>query len=74
MAEQNVVSLDPQGRIVIPRRIRRAVAARRFEIGVHDDRIELRPIRPLEELFGSLPRLDTGRILREHRREVEDEE
>jgi len=68
-----VVKMDKQGRIVIPAETRKKVRAKRFEITVKDNIIELRPAEDLDSLFGSLPDLDLDKIRKEHNAEVENE-
>ncbi|MCD5409927.1 MAG: AbrB/MazE/SpoVT family DNA-binding domain-containing protein [Methanocellales archaeon] len=58
MAERNVVVVDTHGRIVIPKRVRKVFKTNKFEIEVRNEKIELKPIKSLDELFGSLPELD----------------
>ena len=65
--------LDKHGRVVIPNFIRKIFKTDRFEIDVKKDKIELKPIKNLDELFGSLPELDLRRIKKEHREEVKHE-
>jgi len=66
-----VVKMDKQGRIVLPAETRKKVRAKRFEIKVKDNIIELRPADDLDSLFGSLPDLDLERIRKEHEEENE---
>lgn len=73
MAERNVVIVDMHGRIVIPKRVRNIFKTNKFEIEVRNEKIELKPIKSLDELFGSLPELDLKLIRREHEEEVRHE-
>ncbi|MDI6640434.1 MAG: hypothetical protein QMC77_07335 [Methanocellales archaeon] len=73
MAERNVVVVDRHGRIVIPKRVRKIFKTNRFEIDVKKEKIELMPIKSLDELFGSLPELDLKQIKKEHEEEVRHE-
>jgi bifunctional DNA-binding transcriptional regulator/antitoxin component of YhaV-PrlF toxin-antitoxin module len=70
---ENVVVVDRHGRVVIPKSIRKIFKTNRFEIGVKREKIELKPIKSLDELFGSLPELDLKRIRKEHEEEVRNE-
>lgn len=72
MAE-NIVVVDAHGRIVIPKLVRRIFKTNRFRIEVKKEKIELKPIKSLDELFGSLPELDLKRIRKEHSEEAENE-
>ncbi|ATZ60651.1 MAG: hypothetical protein BME93_00385 [Methanosarcinales archaeon Met12] len=65
--------VDTHGRIVIPKRVRKIFKTNRFEIGVKKEKIELKPIKSLDELFGSLPELDLKLIKREHEEEARNE-
>jgi len=73
MTEKNVVVVDEYGRIVIPKRVRKIFRTSKFEIDVKEEKIELKPIKSLDELFGSLPELDLKWIKREHEEEVRNE-
>jgi len=71
---ENIVVVDNQGRIVIPKSIRKSFKTRKFEIEAAGEKIELKPVKSLEELFGSLPLLDLKRIRKEHEKEVKRED
>ena len=68
-----LVKMDKQGRIVLPSVIRKKLRAKRFEIELKGDFIELRPARSLNSLFGVLPKLDLKKIREEHGTEVKNE-
>lgn len=71
MAE--LIKMDKNGRIVIPGKVRKRFATALFTLDVDEHRIELRPVKPLSELFGTIPELDLDRIHEEHDEEVRDE-
>jgi AbrB family looped-hinge helix DNA binding protein len=68
-----LIAMDKSGRIIIPSKIRQRYRTNKFEIRIDDDKIELRPVKPLESLFGALPELDLATIRKEHADEVDDE-
>ncbi len=72
MAE--LLKMDKSGRIVIPGRIRKKFPAGLFTVDVDDERIELRPVRSLPSLFGTVPGIDMKRLYEEHEEEVRDEQ
>lgn len=58
----SIVTISPKFQVVIPKAIRERLGLRpgqRVEALIYGDRIELIPIRPITELRGSLPGLDT---------------
>ncbi len=69
MAE--LVKMDKNGRI--RGKIRKRFSAL-FTLDADENRIELRPIKPLSDLFGTIPELDLNRIHEEHDEEVRDEQ
>jgi len=73
MVEKSVVVIDKQGRMVIPKNVRKIFKTSKFEIDVKKEKIELKPIKSLDELFGSLPELDLKQIRKEHEEEVRHE-
>ena len=66
-----VVKIDKQGRIILPVEIRKKIRAKRFEMKVKNNVIELRPAESLNSLFGSLPKLNLEKIRKEHEEEDE---
>lgn len=70
---KGIVVVDAHGRMVIPKSVRRIFKTNRFKIEAKKEKIELKPIKSLDELFGSLPELDLKRIRKEHFEEVENE-
>lgn len=65
-----IITMDRSGRILLPKKVRTAFHTNCFEILANDDRIELRPVTPIQGLFGVLPDLDVDRIREEHECEV----
>lgn len=58
----SIVTISPKYQVVIPKAIRERLGLRpgqRVEALTYGDRFELIPIRPISELRGSLPGLDT---------------
>ncbi len=56
------VTVSPKFQIVIPVHVREQLgvqAGMKFQVIPYKGRIELVPVRPLKELFGALPGLDT---------------
>lgn len=66
-----VITMDKSGRIVLPASIRKRFKTSRFEFRIMEDKIELKPVIPLESLFGALPDIDIEKIRREHEDENE---
>jgi AbrB family looped-hinge helix DNA binding protein len=57
------VTVSPKYQIVIPKEIRDAmgiVSGQRVQILVHQNRIELIPLKPMREMKGFLKGIDTG--------------
>lgn len=57
------VRVSPKYQVVIPRHVRDAVGiepGQRVEVLAHGDRIEIVPIRPIAQMRGFLPGLDTA--------------
>jgi AbrB family looped-hinge helix DNA binding protein len=57
-----VVTISPKFQIVIPKDVRERLAlapGQKVQALAYDGRIELIPIRPMAELRGSMPGLDT---------------
>lgn len=71
MAE--LIKMDKNGRVVIPGKFRKRFNTALFTLEADENRIELRPVKSLSGLFGSLPELDLDRIHDEHDAEVRDE-
>jgi len=69
---ENII-MDRSGRILLPKKVRSAFSTNCFEIRAFNDRIELRPVTPIQGLFGALPDLDVDRIRKEHDGEVSKE-
>jgi AbrB family looped-hinge helix DNA binding protein len=58
-----VVKVSPKFQVVIPKEIREnsgIKAGSKMEIFIYDGRIELVPLKPIRNLKGSLPGLDTN--------------
>ncbi len=58
----DTVTVSPKFRVVIPRRVREALGLKpgqKLQVFLHDNRIELLPIRPIEEYRGFLRGIDT---------------
>lgn len=58
-----VVTLSPKFQVVIPKAIREALGLRpgqKIQVIQYEDRIELVPIRPIEEARGFLKGIDTS--------------
>lgn len=72
--EREIITIDPSGRLVLPKKIRNSFDTDRFEVRKNDDSIELIPVKPLHSLFGILPEIDMEKIYREHNLEVERED
>ncbi len=53
-----IVEMDRVGRIVVPKRLRKAFKTFRFFIQADDGELRLRPLKSWDELFGCLPNLD----------------
>jgi bifunctional DNA-binding transcriptional regulator/antitoxin component of YhaV-PrlF toxin-antitoxin module len=70
---EEIIHMDTSGRIVLPKKIRRKFPTNRFLLKSDEEKIELRPMKSLEALFGALPDLDLRKIRREHDREVSGE-
>lgn len=73
MAEDDIVTLDRHGRMVIPKPVRERFKTEKFELGIKGGKIVLKPVKGLDQLFGSLPELDLKRIRKEHEEEAKDE-
>jgi len=71
---KEIITVDQNGRLVLPKKIRNIFDTDRFEVKTTDDSIELIPIKPLHTLFGILPEIDMEKIYREHNLEVEMED
>jgi len=69
-----VVSIDPSGRMVLPKKIREHYGADRFVVRETEGHIELVPVKPISSLFGILPDLDLKSIYRDHDREAAEED
>ena len=54
----NLVKIDDLGRILIPKRIRKEIGVRQFEINIEDGKLELTPVKHPLELFGTLEGID----------------
>ncbi len=61
-----IIKMDRSGRILLPKKVRSTFRTNCFEILANNDRIELRPVTPIQGLFGVLPDLDIDRIREEH--------
>lgn len=58
-----VVRVSSKYQVVIPREVREALsleAGQEVDVLVHDGQIQIVPIRPMRELRGSMPGLDTA--------------
>lgn len=64
-----IVSMDKNGRVVIPGKIRKRYQSRRFALEADENSIHLTPIKPLESLLGAVPDLDLKKIYQEHEEE-----
>lgn len=56
------VTISPKYQVVIPRSVREALGLRpgqRVQVARNEDRIELIPLRPIEEMRGFLRGIDT---------------
>lgn len=56
------VTVSPKFQIVIPQEVREALAIQpgeKLEVFQHDNRIELIPVRPIQEMRGFLRGMDT---------------
>ena len=71
---KEIITVDQNGRLVLPKKIRNIFDTDRFEVKTTDDSIELIPIKPLHTLFGILPEIDMEKIYQEHNLEVEMED
>lgn len=69
-----VITVDTNGRMVLPKKIRDHYNANRFEVRETKGHIELIPVKPLSSLLGIFPDLDMEAIYRDHDREVEEED
>ncbi len=58
----NLVKIDDLGRILIPKRIRKEIGARQFEINIANGKLELTPVKHPLELFGTLEGVDIGEL------------
>ena len=56
---KNILTVDQNGRVVIPMKVRKIFNTNKFEIHVCDDKIELIPVKSIGTLFGTLPGLKT---------------
>ena len=59
----DTVTLSPKFQVVIPKRVRQRMALRageKIEVISFDDRIELIPVRPMQEVRGFLHGLDSS--------------
>ncbi|MBF0501137.1 MAG: AbrB/MazE/SpoVT family DNA-binding domain-containing protein [Candidatus Riflebacteria bacterium] len=57
----NTVTVSPKFQIVIPAQIRESMGIKvgtKVQVIPYKGRIELVPVRPMKELFGSLPLID----------------
>lgn len=57
----NTVTVSPKFQIVIPAKIRESMGIKvgtKVQVIPYKGRIELVPVRPMKELFGSLPTID----------------
>jgi len=57
----NTVTVSPKFQIVIPAKIRESMGIKvgtKVQVIPYKGRIELVPLRPMKELFGSLPLID----------------
>jgi len=72
--EDTIIKIDQAGRVIIPAKVRRKFKTDKFELKVAETKVELIPVKPLESLFGAVPEIDTSKIRKEHREEVENEE
>ena len=58
----NTVTVSPKFQVVIPQKVRQALGIRigqKIEVLAYEGRIELIPVKPVRELRGSAPGLDT---------------
>ena len=56
------VTVSPKFQVIIPRKVREALGIRaghKIQVVPYGDRIELIPIRPIQELRGALKGIDT---------------
>ncbi|MDY6865864.1 MAG: AbrB/MazE/SpoVT family DNA-binding domain-containing protein [Halobacteriota archaeon] len=56
---KNILTVDQNGRIVIPMKVRKIFNTNKFEIHVDDEKIELIPVKSIGTLFGTLKELKT---------------
>jgi AbrB family looped-hinge helix DNA binding protein len=57
------VKVSPKYQVVIPRKARQSLGLRpgqRFQVVVHDNRIEFIPVRPMKAMRGCLRGIDTS--------------
>ncbi len=57
------VTLSPKFQVVIPKNIReemKLTAGEKFHVVRHADRVELVPVRPIENMFGAFPGIEIG--------------
>lgn len=70
---EEVIVMDSSGRIVVPKKIRRKFPTNRFIMKSDGEKIELKPMKSLDALFGAIPELDLRKIRKEHEKEVAEE-
>lgn len=66
-----LVSFDEFGRLLVPKKIRKAFSTNKFALRVENEEIRLIPIRTWEEFFGSIPELSVKLLKRLRREEAE---
>jgi bifunctional DNA-binding transcriptional regulator/antitoxin component of YhaV-PrlF toxin-antitoxin module len=70
---EEIITMDSSGRIVVPKKIRQKFPTNRFLVNSDGEKIELKPMKSLDALFGAVPELDLKKIRKEHEREVSKE-
>ncbi|MEK6954984.1 MAG: AbrB family transcriptional regulator [Candidatus Micrarchaeota archaeon] len=61
-----IVAFDDLGRLLIPKKVREMFNARKFKLESSVDEIVLRPIKTIDDLFGTLPKLSTKGLKEDH--------
>ena len=70
---QNVVVMDAFGRVMLSKAVRKQFPARKFEVLVKKEEIRLKPIKTLDELFGTLPKISMVEFRKKHDEEAKHE-
>ncbi len=64
-----MVNIDKNGRMVLPKAIRKKMKSSKFAIDVEDEKIVFTPVKSIDDMLGSMPNLDLEGFRHEHHKE-----